>query len=139
MPIAAARVKEIFIECVNEYCNEYATSVTQDEGLTLLKYTDGNKYDYHADGEWSIYRTVSGIIYLNPQDYVGGETHFKLFDLNLKPESPSIALFPSNYAYMHAAMPVKSGTKYIFVTWMNDMPHGFSTRILSDLAMITGK
>lgn len=139
MPIAAGRVKEIFIESVNHYADQYSVSVIQDEGLTLLKYDQSEKYDYHADADWSMYRTVSGIIYLNPQDYEGGETHFKLFDLNVKPEKPALVLFPSNYAYIHAAMPVTSGTKYIFVTWMNDMPPGFSTTILRSIANITGK
>lgn len=139
MPIAASRVKDIFISCVNDYIEKFDVKVTQDEGLTLLKYDTSDKYDYHTDGEWTIYRVVSALIYLNPQEYEGGETHFKLFDLSIKPEKPSIVLFPSNYAYLHAAMPVTSGRKYIMVTWMNDMPQGFSPNILRDLAVITGR
>lgn len=134
MPIAASKVKEIFVNCVNLYIEEFDVKITQDEGLSLLKYESDNKYDYHSDGEWTIYRSTSALIYLNPQDYEGGETHFKWFDLYVKPEEPSIVIFPSNYAYIHAAMPVTSGVKYIFVTWMNDMPHGFSPNILRNIA-----
>lgn len=139
MPIAAGRVKELFIDAVKNYMNKYSTYISQDEGLTLLKYDINNKYDYHSDADWTLYRTLSGIIYLNPQEYDGGETHFKFFDISIKPEKPSIVLFPSNYIYSHAAMPVTDGTKYIFVTWMNDLPPGFSPSILRSIAHLTGK
>lgn len=138
MPIASSRVKPIFVEAVNQYIEEFNIKITQDEGLTLLRYSESNKYDYHIDADWAIYRVASALIYLNPQEYEGGETHFNLIDLKIKPEKPSIVLFPSNYAYSHAAMPVTKGTKYIFVTWMNDLPGGFSPNILSNLAASVG-
>lgn len=138
MPIASSRVKPIFIEAVNEYIKEFKINITQDEGLTLLKYGENNKYDYHIDADWAIYRVASALIYLNPQEYEGGETHFNLIDLTVKPDGPAIVLFPSNYAYSHAAMPVTKGTKYVFVTWMNDLPGGFSPGILSNIAASVG-
>ena len=36
----------------------------------------------------------------------------------VKPDTPSLVLFPSNYAYSHTALPVDSGTKYALVTWL---------------------
>jgi predicted 2-oxoglutarate/Fe(II)-dependent dioxygenase YbiX len=139
MPIAAGKVKEIFVNCVNDYINEFNIPITQDEKLNLLRYEKSDKYDYHADASWDLYRTSSALIYLNPGDYEGGETHFKLFDIKVKPQNPSIVLFPANYAYVHSALPVTSGVKYVLVTWMNDLPIGFSPQIISDLAIITGK
>lgn len=139
MPISAEKVKQIFVSCVDHYCQNFETPVVQDEGFNLLKYEESiGKYDYHSDASWQMYRTVSGLIYLNPQDYEGGETYFKHFDLSIHPEEPAIVLFPSNYAYLHAAMPVTNGTKYVLVTWMNDMPRGFSAAILTNIAMSVG-
>ena len=137
-PFASARVKEYFVKCANSYMEKYDVSIMQDEGLTLLRYSTDNKYDFHTDGSWATYRVVSALIYLNPSEYEGGETYFKLFDLKVKPEKPCVVFFPSNYAYVHAAMPVTKGTKYIFVTWMNDLPINFNTKTLYNLAGLVG-
>lgn len=109
---------------LDEYSKEYSISVTQSESLNLLKYEPGQKYDFHFDTDWTYYRTVSVLVYLNPSEYEGGETHFKHFDLKVKPEKPSIVIFPSNYSYLHSALPVVSGEKFIVVSWMNDLPAG---------------
>lgn len=138
MPISAQKVKEIFIPCVDNYTERMGIAVTQDEGLNLLKYEIGGKYNFHSDSDWTLYRTVSALIYLNPSEYSGGETHFKYFNLSVKPEKPSIVIFPANYAYLHSAMPVISGEKYIFVTWMNDLPPGFSRSLMGNIAMSVG-
>lgn len=137
-PFAAARVKDYFVKCVDDYMQRHDINITQDEGLTLLKYSGSSKYDFHFDGNWSSYRVLSALIYLNPSEYEGGETYFKLFDLSVKPERPSLVLFPSNYAYIHSAMPVTSGTKYVFVSWMNDLPMNFNGRTLVNLAGLVG-
>ena len=139
MPISAGRVKQEFIKSVDHYCEIFDLTIMQDEGLTLLRYSGSNKYDFHADSDWRMYRVLSGLIYLNPQDYEGGETYFKHFDLSVHPEKPSIVLFPSNYAYLHAAMPVTKGKKYILVTWANDLPTGFSHRIMNNIAASVGR
>lgn len=122
MPKSADMCKKIFIDCANDYMIKFGVEIIQDEGLSMLRYRPGNHYDFHSDANWTMYRTVSGLIYLNPQEYSGGETYFKHFDLNVKPENPCVVLFPSNYAYLHAAMPVTEGEKYILVTWTNDLP-----------------
>lgn len=137
-PFASARVKDYFVKCVNHYMEKHDIFITQDEGLTLLRYSESKKYDFHADGNWSSYRVTSALIYLNPSEYEGGETYFKLFDLKIKPEKPALVLFPSNYAYIHAAMPVTKGTKYIFVSWMNDLPMNFNGKTLYNLAGLVG-
>jgi predicted 2-oxoglutarate/Fe(II)-dependent dioxygenase YbiX len=99
MPVACSKIKPIFVDAVNSYIKEFGVNITQDEGLTLLRYSENNKYDYHIDADWTIYRVASALIYLNPQEYEGGETHFNLIDLKVDPKSPAMVLFPSNYAY----------------------------------------
>lgn len=119
-PEISDKIKEIFLKCLSHYLDYFDISVTGDEGLQVLKYKNSDKYEYHSDSSWESYRTVSVLIYLNPKEYTGGETHFKFFDLYVKPDTPSIVIFPSDYAYLHSALPVKTGTKYVIVTWLSD-------------------
>lgn len=122
MPSLSQKVRQSFYSFVKHYTNHFDISVTQDEGLNVLKYENSDSYDFHVDASWDMYRTVSALIYLNPSQYEGGETYFKHFDVSVKPKSPSVVLFPSDYAYLHAAMPVTKGKKYIIVSWLNDKP-----------------
>jgi prolyl 4-hydroxylase len=139
LPFWDEEVKKHFIPSIQHYCKMFETTVNADEGFGLLKYEQTNKYDFHSDADWNIYRTVSALVYLNPSEYEGGATHFKNFDIKVKPERPSIVVFPSNYAYLHAAMPVTEGCKFVLVTWMNDLPQGFGPNVMYDLAKITGR
>ena len=113
---------------VNDYTRKYEFPILFDEGYQLLKYSGGQEYKGHSDYAPHIPRYLSALILLNPQDYEGGGTYFHHFDEMIKPDKPSLVLFPSNYAYAHQAMPVISGTKYAIVTWLghpmefNDMP-----------------
>lgn len=103
---------------VNDYTRKYEFPILFDEGYQLLKYRGGQQYKGHSDYAPHIPRYLSALILLNPQDYQGGGTYFHHFDEMIKPDKPSLVLFPSNYAYAHQAMPVLSGTKYAIVTWL---------------------
>lgn len=112
-------IKEKLSLFVRHYSYKYDVEIAFDEGLQLLKYAPGKQYKVHTDygpGN-AAHRVLSGLIYLNPGEYVGGGTHFVNFNEIIQPESPAIALFPSNYAYRHAARPVFEGYKYAIVTW----------------------
>jgi hypothetical protein len=89
------------------------------EGINLLRYQFGQKYDSHYDGGSATKRAVSPILYIN-DNYEGGELEFVNFGLKIKPKSGSLYLFPSTYPYRHIAHPVTSGTKYAIVTWLHD-------------------
>lgn len=106
------------VASVNEYTKTYEFEIGFDEGLTLLKYESGQYYKPHCDYAPHNPRYLSALILLNPTEYEGGGTHFVHFDEEVKPETPSLVLFPSNYAYSHTALPVESGTKYALVTWL---------------------
>jgi len=140
LPFWNDEVRRHSVPAIIDYANKHQEPIpAQDEGFNLLRYKASNKYDFHADGCWSTYRTISCIIYLNPSEYEGGETYFKHFDLKLKPEKPSIIVFPSNYAYLHAAMPVTSGEKFVLVTWMSDLPPGLNPGSFYDICRVMGK
>lgn len=112
-------IRERFASCIRYYSEHFDIPIAYDEGLQLLKYGPGKEYKPHADqGPGHEHRVVSGIIYLNPDEYEGGGTYFLHYDVNLHPQTPSIAVFPSNYAYLHRAKAVLNGTKYALVTWL---------------------
>jgi predicted 2-oxoglutarate/Fe(II)-dependent dioxygenase YbiX len=91
------------------------------EGYNMLKYSFGQEYKAHYDGDTATGRSLSAIVYLN-SNYEGGEVEFTNFGVKIKPQPGMLLLFPSNYAYTHIAHPVTSGTKYAIVTWIHDRP-----------------
>jgi hypothetical protein len=124
-------VVEYIEGCLDHYTEQYDfCEIKQIEHVGILRYAPGAWYGAHVDTSWQVYRILSMLIYLNPQDYEGGETWFPEFDIKIKPESPSAVIFPSNYIYKHQAMPVASGEKFILVSWMNDLPLHFHARTL---------
>lgn len=94
------------------------------ESLSLLKYESGEEFKSHYDGNTVSGRSISPILYLN-DDYDGGEIEFIHHNITLKPKAGTLYLFPSNYAYAHAAHPIKSGTKYSIVTFFHDRADQF--------------
>jgi hypothetical protein len=93
------------------------------EQYNILKYSAGQEFKSHYDGQTETGRAVSAILYLN-DDYVGGHLEFENFGIKIKPSKGSMIIFPSNFAYSHAAHPVISGTKYAIVTWLHDREDG---------------
>jgi len=106
------------------YYHDYGIneSCYSNEPYNIIRYKPGDHYPNHYDGNTSLGRHISAILYLN-DDYVGGELYFKNFDLTIKPKQGMLLLFPSNYAYQHQALQVTEGTKYALVTWLHDRPN----------------
>lgn len=91
-------------------------------GCDVLRYRTGQKFDVHIDvagkGNESR-RQLSICTYLN-DDYKGGELVFPRQAIKYKPESGDVVMFPSNFCYPHASLPVIDGVKYAVVTWLLD-------------------
>lgn len=106
---------------VMDYRGRYSLSLVADEGYRVLKYSNGAEYNEHVDWYYDNDRQISVVGWMN-DDYDGGELYFKYFDLTVRPEKGSLVIFPSNFLYKHAALPVgeinKSDIKYSFVTWI---------------------
>lgn len=112
-----ATIYSAFNTAILEYQSVYGVQfVYEDEGYSILKYTENQQYHMHSDSSKSNRRLVSGLIYLN-EEFSGGETDFPLQDVRVKPESGLICLFPSIYTHPHASLPVIEGTKFVIVTW----------------------
>lgn len=104
---------------VQDYCKEYKIKELKYwEAMNFIKYGPGQYFIEHSDHGYNGSWTLSLVSYLN-DNYAGGELHFILQDLKIKPKAGDLYLFPSNYIYRHAALPVISGVKYSIVTMLD--------------------
>ena len=105
--------------CVHQYRNDYDLELQADEGYRVLKYPSGAEYKPHIDYHPENQRQLSLVGWFN-DDFEGGELYFEHLDLTVPCQAGSFILFPSNYLYKHAALPIKENSydiKYSFVTW----------------------
>ena len=95
-----------------------ANSSSRMEWPSILRYTEGQHYNWHHDADPnnrdSRCRTISVVLYLN-DNFEGGGTEF--IDKVRKPEPGQALFFPSNWTFLHSAQPVTKGKKYSLVTW----------------------
>jgi hypothetical protein len=112
--------------CVDDYAKYWGINVVYYEAFNFVKYEgEGTHFNIHADHGPAYNCTVSAVIYIN-DDYEGGEIKFPRLDNYVhKPRVGDIAIFPSNYIYEHASLPMKSGTKYcvVIMTDINKLGH----------------
>lgn len=126
---------DVLRKCVDDYARYWGININFYEIFNFVKYEgEGKHFRIHADDGPMYKCAVSAVIYLN-DDYEGGEIFFpRLDNVTVKPGYGDIAVFPSNFAYEHASLPIKSGTKYCVVVMMdiNDLAHkdnGYGVRI----------
>lgn len=112
--------------CIDDYAKYWGINVCYYEAFNFVKYEGaGSHFNIHADHGPAYNCTVSAVIYIN-DDYEGGDLKFpRLDNLVYKPRAGDIAVFPSNYIYEHASLPMESGTKYcvVVMTDINELGH----------------
>jgi hypothetical protein len=112
--------------CIDDYAKYWGINVVYYEAFNFVKYEgEGTHFNIHADHGPAYNCTVSAVIYIN-DDYEGGDLKFpRLDNLVYKPKVGDIAVFPSNYIYEHASLPMESGTKYcvVIMTDINTLGH----------------
>jgi hypothetical protein len=112
--------------CIDDYAKYWGINVVYYEAFNFVKYEGaGTHFNIHADHGPAYNCTVSAVIYIN-DDYEGGDLKFpRLDNLVYKPKVGDIAVFPSNYIYEHASLPMESGTKYcvVVMTDINELSH----------------
>lgn len=107
---------------------EYGVAFPHAEACSILRYSPGQFYKRHIDNlllasrleeiaQGVPTRDISVVGYLN-DDFVGGETFFDRQNLKVKPETGSVLVFPAYYTHPHQSLPVLSGCKYSFTTWL---------------------
>jgi hypothetical protein len=112
--------------CIDDYAAYWGIGVVYYEAFNFVKYEgEGKHFRIHADHGPAYNCTVSAVIYIN-EDYEGGEIQFpRLDNYTHKPKIGDIAIFPSNYIYEHASLPIKQGNKYsvVVMTDINKLGH----------------
>ncbi len=112
--------------CIDDYASYWGIGIVYYEAFNFVKYEgEGTHFNIHADHGPAYNCTVSAVIYIN-DDYEGGEIKFpRLDNYTHTPRVGDIAVFPSNYIYEHASLPMKSGTKYcvVIMTDINKLGH----------------
>lgn len=112
--------------CIDDYASYWGINVIYYEAFNFVKYEgEGKHFNIHADHGPAYNSTVSAVIYIN-DNYEGGEIQFpRLDNYTLIPKVGDIAVFPSNYIYEHASLPMRSGTKYcvVIMTDINELGH----------------
>jgi hypothetical protein len=123
---------EIFPRLVEEcLCNIRDRVLLADplypETVILAAMGVGGHHIRHADncrqneqGDWianhTPHRDASAIYYLN-DEFGGGEIVFELEQLMVKPRRGLLLAFPSDAAYVHEVLPVRSGVRYTMPIW----------------------
>jgi len=108
--------------------DRYGIHFPQVETFSILRYQAGESYRRHVDNlllanrmmelaQGIPTRDVSIVGYLN-QDFEGGETYFDRQDIKIRPQTGTVLVFPSYFTHPHQALPVISGVKYAFTTWL---------------------
>ncbi|MCS7225810.1 MAG: 2OG-Fe(II) oxygenase [Gloeomargarita sp. SKYB31] len=98
------------------------------EAIAILRYRPGQFYQRHVDNillgsrraevaQGIPTRDVGIVGYLN-DNFTGGETYFDRQQVTVKPQQGAVVVFPAYYTHPHQALPVQSGEKYVFTTWL---------------------
>ncbi len=118
-PVNDQRIDDIVWEAHDEYRRIFPLCYCKEQADSqFLKYEPGGKFNEHIDNYTASPRTLSISIILN-DDYVGGEFMFFNKELIIKPTVGDVIIFPSNFMFPHGVMPVKFGTRFAVVTWLN--------------------
>ena len=100
--------------------NYYSPPLKELEEFRIKRYNTGGdeRFDEHVDVTdlSSSIRAVAFLFYLNDND---GNTLFPLHNLNIKPVSGRVIVFPPTWEYPHSGLPPKINSKYIMSTYIH--------------------
>ncbi len=103
--------------------NAWGRDFPQHSEVHVLRYSPGNFFKAHrdsgAEGSGIANRYFSVVCYLN-DDFEGGQTTFPQEKYSVVPEKGRAVVFPADY--VHQGDEIRSGSKYILVTWLIDQP-----------------
>lgn len=106
-------IKNAIVDCSKNYSEKYFLDIGNLTPLSISKYFEGKGMGPHVDSYSDNPKEILSIVlYLN-DNYEGGELYFKNQNIKIKPKTGSLIAFPSTDPYIHEALPVISGIKYI--------------------------
>jgi predicted 2-oxoglutarate/Fe(II)-dependent dioxygenase YbiX len=116
-------IADVFYKLLAKHVGKKIRSFTTPD---LMRYTKGGYYKAHSDadifdsktGIWKkvLDRDYSLLLYLN-NDFEGGAVRFEHFNYTYHPEKGDLLIFPSDYLYLHEALLVTAGVRYVIVSW----------------------
>ena len=122
-PKVTDMVRRVFRDVAQPF---YGRELRSLETPHILRYRVNSYYRPHADSDelnpdsqrWEKIhdRDLSLLIYLD-DNYEGGELAFPNFDFRLRPKPGMLVIFPSDFRYLHGAMPVTRGVRHAVVSW----------------------
>ena len=107
---------------------EYGIKFPYAEPCSILRYGPQQFYKRHVDNillasrfqeleQGLPTRDISVVGYLN-DGFEGGQTYFDRQAVSVEPKAGAVLVFPSYFSHPHQSLPVRSGTKYAFTTWL---------------------
>jgi prolyl 4-hydroxylase len=117
------------IDIIQQYLfKSYGVKFPHAESCSILRYQPGQFYKRHIDNlllssrfeevaHGMPTRDISVVGYLN-ENFTGGETFFDRQDLKIKPKKGSAIVFPAYYTHPHQSLPIDTGQKYAFTSWL---------------------
>jgi hypothetical protein len=103
--------------------------VVYSDTAQLVCWPPGVELDPHADNinpdgspNATAHRDYSSIVYLNDDDYAGGETFFPGHGIRIKPRPGTLVLFGAGSDYVHGVTKVMSGLRYTYAGWFTFDP-----------------
>lgn len=114
-------------ECIKLIENHYTIKCLSDE-IHFLHYKDNSEYKSHIDGQYieeniakrGVDRDITCVVYLN-DDYIGGEVNFNFFNLEIKPKTGDVLIYPTTWEYTHSVNKV-IGNRIAIVFWFKTNP-----------------
>ena len=113
-------LKNNYRKCYDKYLNKkYDKILFKCTGEVINKYTKEGEYKTHVDHH-DLYPRVLSISFILNDNYDGGD--FVFFEKNsytVKKKKGSAVVFPSNFCFPHAVVPVKNGNRHSIITWIH--------------------
>tara|TARA_R100001244_G_scaffold33982_1_gene31560 strand:+ start:1278 stop:1808 length:531 start_codon:yes stop_codon:yes gene_type:complete len=93
---------------------------TEDTGYTHLLYLGSKKGEYkeHIDNSDTNPRVLSCSLILN-DNYEGGDFAFFGGEYIVPKKAGSAVVFPSNFCFPHAILPITEGDRHAIITWIH--------------------
>jgi len=111
---------ELYKKYKKDIKSKYIPLLKDIEKFRIKRYnTSGDeRFDEHVDvtDYISSRRAIAFLFYLNDND---GNTLFPLHNLNIKPVSGRVLVFPPTWEYPHSGLPPKTNSKYIMSTYIH--------------------
>ena len=104
-----------------EECSHFDTGLScEATGYEHLLYRGSDKGEYkeHID-HFDLHPRVLSISFLLNDDYEGGNFSFFNKEYILEKKTGSAIVFPSNFCFPHAVLPVTKGDRHVVITWIH--------------------